>query len=413
MLAKKVGIMPKFRRKNIDRIDFDEIYRRADCRTVAEKYLEPARGKDRFFCPECEKDNVTVKQTTWGCWSCRTHDGRADAVGLVSAARGLSRTDAAKLLANELGIAAIATGPPVRSSGRTPRRTPDDGRPALKPEPYELESWAAALTDACRVAHDRLMNRADDTSRRAWDYLTGPERNLTPKTIERHGLGLNLDWLTFHEPLPGAEKPCWLPPGIVLPWHAGPLGIAGANVRRFHVDLKDKYLMATGSRRRWMFPGPLEPWAGPVLIVEGEFDALVAEQELAGLLPVATLGGAQCKPEDTLDAINLGKFTKLLIAADSDDAGQECRAMWLDFSPRRAMPVELPGGKDLSDAMAAGADLRRWIMEVCAGLGIDLFRLPGLIWESRPGTIGGRLLELGPGFVDDYAAAERVAIERE
>lgn len=402
---------------------FEQIYDRADCRTVAEKHLEPARERGRFVCPECGKGNVTAKQTTWGCWSCGTHSGRADAVGLVSAAHGISRGDAAGLLAADLGIVAeLSRLKPSRNTLKpTCNQLETNLKPTLKPtlkqdakpvkiDPCEVESWAAALAAACRVAHDRLMSRADETSRRAWDYLTGPARNLTSETIERHGLGLNLGWLEFHGPLPGVGKPCWLPPGIVLPWHAGPLGIAGANVRQFHVELKDKYIMATGSRRRWVYPGPLVPWAGPVLIVEGEFDALVAEQELAGLLPVATLGGAQCKPEDTLDAINLGKFTKLLIAADADKAGQDCRDMWLDFSPRRATSIDLPGGKDLSDALAAGADLRAWIMEVCTGLGIDLRQLPGLIWEQPLGTIRGRLLEPGPGFVDDYAAAERAAI---
>lgn len=407
--------MSKFRRKYNDRLDFKDINRQADCRTVAEKYLEPAREKGRFICPECEKDNVTATQKTWRCWSCDAQAGRSKAIGLIVAARGLTWLDAGKLLAADLGIVA---GPP---SGRppSPGHKSNGGRPALDhahnrptagPEPYELESWAAALADACRVAHKRLMSRADDASRQAWDYLTGPERNLTSETIQRHGLGLNLDWLKFHDPLPGADKPCWLPPGIVLPWYAGPRGIAGANVRQLCVELKDKYIMATGSRRRWAYPGLLAPWAGPVLIVEGEFDALVAGQELAGLLPVATLGGAQCKPEDTLDAINLGRFTNLLIAADSDDAGQDCRAMWLDFSPRRAASIDLPGGKDLSDSLAAGADLRAWTMKVCTGLGIDLRQLPGPIWEQPLGAIRGRLLEPQPGFVDDYAAAERAAI---
>ena len=388
-------------RKYFKNMHFDQIYDRADCLTVAEKYLQAAiesREKGRFFCPDCGKTNVTAKKTTWACWSCGTHEGRADATGLVACALAIDRDAAAKLLASDLGI---ITDPSTHSTeGRSkinpPTIRPTHNRPQAGPEPYELESWAAALANACRAAHERLVGRECDTSRRAWDYLTGPERNLTPETISLHGLGLNLEWIDFHKPLPGSDKPCKLPPGIVIPWHAGPLGIAGVNVREFHIGLKDKYLMATGSRRRWMFPGLL-PWAGPVLIVEGEFDAMVADQELSGLLPVATLGGAKCKPEDTFDGVNLGKFSRLLIAADSDDAGHECRAMWRDFSPRRAESIDLPGGKDLSDAVAAGADLKSWIMNTCTDLGIDLRQLPGLIWEQPLGTIRGRLLEPVPG----------------
>ena len=94
------------------------------------------------------------------------------------------------------------------------------------------------------------------------------------------------------------------------------------------------------SRRHWMFPS-LKLWAGPLLIVEGEFDAMVANQELGGLIPVVTLGGAQCKPGDTFDAPTLCQFARLFVAADSDEAGQECRDMWSEFS-RRSTSVNMP-----------------------------------------------------------------------
>jgi len=370
---------------------FDRVYEAADCSEVARRYLEPARVPGRFVCPACGKPNITAKRTTWGCWSCGSHAVGADAVGLVSVAEGVARTDAAAILAADLGISTEVASRKRAGNGQETVRK-QDWKQSVKPsanEPYEVQSWVDSLARACRVAHERLMSQECEASQRAWDYLTGPKRNLAPETIAARELGLNLDWVEFHDPLAGSDRPCKLPPGIVIPWHAGPLGISGANVRKFHVELKDKYLMATGSRRRWMYPS-LPAWDGPILIVEGEFDAMVADQELSGLLPVATLGGAQCKPEDTRDSVKLGGFSRLLIAADSDEAGRECRVMWKAFSPRRSVSVDLPEGKDLSEAVAAGVNLRDWIMGVCAELGIDLYQLPGLIWESPLGTVRGR-----------------------
>lgn len=398
-----------------DRVDFDAIYATADVRTVAETYLEPARQKGRFICPSCGKSNVTTKPKIWGCWSCSAHAAEGigqDAIGLVALATGTSRIEAAKRLAGELGIGPMATtGSP---GSLTPHRTIEPKPP--KPEPPELESWERSLTEVWSDAHGRLMDRSDDTSRRAWDYLTG-ERGLLPKSIETARLGINLRWRQFHETLPGEKNPCYLPPGITIPW-VNTLGTAGANVRQFHEPLEDKYLMAKGSRRWWLYPwlgSCWDDWTGPVVIVEGEFDALLANQELMGLLPVFTAGGASCRPELLKEPHKLARFSRLLLATDDDEAGRECRAAWQAFSPRRAVPVELPGGKDLSAAHAAGRDLRQWLLDICQSLKIDLRALPGLVCEEPLGTICGRL-QANPQDIADSEAefvAERAAIEVE
>lgn len=240
--------MPKYRRKPLPKIDFDAIHAAADCRTVAGAYLEKAEGKPgRFVCPSCGKSSLTCVEKVWSCWSCSAHtvngNGR-DAIGLVALATGeKKRSEAAKRLAADLGIGPmVATGPPGRPAPRRAIEPKPTG-----PEPPELESWSKGLAGVLHDAHARLMDRSGETSRRAWDYLTN-ERGLLPETIEGHGLGINLEWREFHGPLPGEEKPCYLPPGITMPW-ASSLGFAGANVRQFHEPLQDKYLMAKGSRR--------------------------------------------------------------------------------------------------------------------------------------------------------------------
>ena len=80
-------------------------------------------------------------------------------------------------------------------------------------------------------------------------------------------------------------------------------------------------------------------------------------------------------------------FTRLLIAADDDDAGQECRAMWSGYS-RRAVPLTLPEGfKDLNEAHAAGADIRGWYMSELDRLQIDPGLEPGVDIPEREGSL--------------------------
>jgi hypothetical protein len=369
------------------RVDFDLIRDHAGIASLCRELLEPSDGDKRFVCPSCGSGNleVTPNDKSWSCWACKTTDYPRDAVGLVQLSQNLGRMDAARWLSGYLGLTEETAPFKPRGVSRQVAR-----KPHL--EPYELSSWAESLAAACNNAHELLMSRECDVSRRAWDYLTGPVRNLTSETIARHKLGLNLDWYEFHEPVGDSDGPFRLPPGITIPWLTGPHGISGANVRQLHVTLKGKYVMAKGSRRHWMFPS-LTAWAGPILIVEGEFDAMVANQELGGLLPVATLGGAQCKPGDTFDAPTLCRFKKILVAADSDNAGRECRDMWSEFS-RRSRSIDMPpDAKDLSDAVSHGVDLCHWALDTCDSLGIDLRQLPGHLWEQPLGRIRGRVLE--------------------
>jgi ribosomal protein L37AE/L43A len=394
--------MRKIRRKPFEKIDFNAIHAAADCQKVAESYLEASSERGRFVCPVCGKSNVTAQSKVWRCWSCSAEDAEGagrDAIGLIAVAAGIKRIDAAKRLAADLGI-----GPMVPQVATVKRKTPEP--PPEPVQPYEDESWCAGMLHVVEESHKRLMARSDDLACRAWDYLTN-ERRLTPETIDRHKLGLNPDWLESDEMLP--DRKWKLPPGIVIPWLAGPHGIAGANIRQFHVKLKDKYLMGTGSRRRWAYPdlGPeWSSWLGPVLIVEGEFDAIIGNQELSGLLPVLTAGGAQSKPWECLTSKQLSKCHRLLVCTDADAAGNDSWAAWQDFSPR-ARRLTPPGGKDLTEAVQAGADLVTWIQ---AAGEVDFRAWPGLVWEKPLGTIRGRLLEPPPGTVDEYALDERAAI---
>lgn len=348
---------------------FDSIY---ETTKVSQVYLK-LTGKSvssgqKTQCPVCGGNSfqITSNNKAWTCWSGRCHDlhGR-DSVGLFSSSRRIDRVSAAKVMNIQMGLSfEQPTFRMIQGQVREGLRNIVPADKSIKSRPFELTSWVTALNAACSQASDRLMARSGEISRRAWDYLTGPERNLTAETIERHKLGLNMEWLNFHDPLPGTNKPCYLPPGIVIPWLSGPLGIVGANTRQFHVALKNKYIMATGSRRYWLYPAwRTLAYEMPLLIVEGEFDALIGEQIFADSVVVKTIGSSTSGPQmlHWSEKLKLSQCRKIMVAADNDKAGEECRKMWLNYS-RLAEPISLPCHiKDLSHGKSEGYDMHGWL----------------------------------------------------
>lgn len=345
-------------------------------RELTGQEVEPGRFG---ICPICESDRfqITRENKAWSCWAGRCHENRGrDTVGMAAAAWNTDRAAAAKRL---LGADQTESGRPARQNMVEPQKPLKPQNQADKFEPWQVASWQAWLGKVVRESQAALADPHDETSRRARLYLCR-ERGLAVETVKAAGIGLNRNWVISHEALPGDKVS--FPPGIVIPWKR-PGGYAGAMIRHFHEPLPEgrRYQMVTGSRRRWMFPGP-DTWAytGPLLITEGEFDALAAQEALAGLCAVKTIGSSTSGPDalDGAEKLALSGFTKLLIAADGDAAGQECRAMWAGYS-RRAASLTLPEGfKDLNEAYAAGADLRGWYMSELKRLGIAPGFEPGM-----------------------------------
>ena len=95
----------------------------------------------------------------------------------------------------------------------------------------------------------------------------------------------------------------------------------------------------------------------PLIAVEGELDALLLGQELAGLAVTITLGSAARRAESAAYWAVAG-CPVCFAAHDADEAGDRAAA-W----PRRAVRVRPPAGKDWTEARQAGIDLRRWWIE--------------------------------------------------
>jgi DNA polymerase-1 len=255
-------------------------------------------------------------------------------------------------------------------------------------------------------------------------YLTGPRRCLSLETVRIARLG----WT------PRADGVPWQPPGIVIPWWNGPR-LALAKVRtpdawreRFPEGRRPpKYVeVFRDPAALLIYPGPGAVRPGcPLILVEGEFDALVLGEALGDLAAVVTLGSASAEPTPAI----LGRFlpaARWFIATDGDDAGGKAADGW----PARARRVRTPVPfKDWTEAKAAGVDLARWWRDILAGIDRpELFTRPelaGIRWgpsggDPAPGIDNpGRrpsleaLARAVDSNADPYTSAEREAIRNE
>ena len=120
------------------------------------------------------------------------------------------------------------------------------------------------------------------------------------------------------------------------------------NVRRLAADVDGplpegfpKCLAVKGSIRGYLYPYPtIEPTQGslPLLLVEGEFDALIGQQEAGHFTHVGSVGSASVLnlPRETVVAI--ASCPWLLLALDMDRAGAEASWAWLRKYPHKARP---------------------------------------------------------------------------
>lgn len=180
-------------------------------------------------------------------------------------------------------------------------------------------------------------------------YLTGA-RGLALETIRAARLG----WT------PGVATPkknsdgWYLARGVVIPWFDEDRSSL-VKVRQPE-GARPKHADAFRDRPS-LYPGTHVIRVGrPLVIAEGEFDAILVGQELAGVAVAVTLGSASGQ----LDADILGAMfpeSSWYAATDSDAAVERAAGKW----PARARRVRPPAVfKDWTEARHGGIDLWRW-----------------------------------------------------
>jgi hypothetical protein len=241
----------------------------------------------------------------------------------------------------------------------------------------------------------------EDAANRLWTpegatalrYLRG--RGLNDETIKAARLG----WT------PGVSIQIqngthfWTVKGIVIPWLDGDR-LTMVKIRQ-REGRPRKYVEVYRDRPQ-LCPGSQVIRAGkPLVIVEGEFDALLLGQALRELAAVVTLGSASSKHEGSIYMAMLPAPVWYL-AHDADPAGDKAAEGWTD----RAIRVRPPDPhKDWTDAHTAGIDLRCWWIDNHFGApdATDATQKKRLIDTSTQATWD----ELAK---DEYAIEERAAI---
>ena len=153
----------------------------------------------------------------------------------------------------------------------------------------------------------------------------------------------------------GKPKQVWLPRGVVIPWEFDG-SLWRVNVRRPVGD--PKYIGPAGWSNG-LYGADALRCDRSVLLVEGELDALTVRQHAGDLVtPVATgsTGGAR----RVMWLSRLAACARVLVAFDSDPAGDEAAQYWLDALPNAAR-WRAPWGKDANELATAGGDVRAWI----------------------------------------------------
>ena len=275
------------------------------------------------------------------CWACGA-EGKA--WEWLEGYRHLSKREVYAMLYGETGSPRPAAGRP----GPRPAGPPAQWTPAPDVE------WQEMAVDVCLEAAAALHSPRYAA---VYKYLTGP-RGLRPETIDAAGLGYNPSW---REVRPGAK----LPPGIVIPcltdhdlWY-----VKVRLTRDEAVRTGQKYMALKGSQTASLYNAERLKAAAVGVVCEGEFDALLLQQEVPDVAAV-TMGSATAGPSAHWHSY-LSWLDRLLVILDEDTAGQKGLAKWqaaVSWCQVMRPPEGLPG-KDVTDWHAAGLDLRQWVAD--------------------------------------------------
>jgi DNA primase len=309
------------------------------------------RGKDRF--------KVWPVLRRWACLGFKAGragcDRSGDAVDYLRQRDGMSYADACAQLGRTQIVCPGRLPAPQILSVSAPAQ--------LRPPSDVWQTRAAAWIRECET----LLFDQQGSGARCWLE----QRGLTEATIRQARLGYNP--YDRHEVrarwgLPPASQGCsrsvWLPRGILIPW------LVGGDIWRINVRRPLTPQQTEDGQPKYVGPAGFSPALygadyltldKPVVLVEGEIDALTVQQ-VAGDLVTAVATGATGGARRAGWVAQLALAPVVLVAFDVDPnaAGDQAAAWWLRVltSARRLRPV---GCKDVNAMHTAGIDVRAWV----------------------------------------------------
>ncbi len=300
---------------------------------------------------------------------------------------GLSFGEVCRLLAGGVGINAHSQSVSYSHKALLSKRAPDF-RTQSSPDLGAQAPWQNAALRAIEICEGLLWRREGQT---ALDYLR--RRGLDDETLRYWRLGYSSGFtLPFSPEGEGGEGSggLYLPRGVLIPclaldevWYLKIALLPGERVKcqgcRQPVPARqpcpqcgtiNKYRGVKGNRANAIFGADELRGADLALFVEGEFDAMIAWQELNDVIAVCTLGGAGNRPDFAVWGASLLPLEHVLALYDADRAGQAGLQALQELS-ERVLPVHLPpGAKDVNDYHLAGGDLWLWLKAELTRLGL-------------------------------------------
>ena len=333
-----------------DRIDWNAIRDRIDLARVATALLvRPRPPRGRWPPPLVEmpvprrQEPLVLRRARppwWRCFGCGEHGDAAEA--RHEAEQGGIPRGRADHCRSVRDRGPLGRKPPTATASKTDRQQTREAR-----QPAARGTVWLTLGRASTLVTEAAGCLWTPEGAKALAYLRG--RGLNDETIKAARLGVT----------PGVMIPtregdrCYQARGVVIPWFDEDR-LALVKIRQPE-GRKPKYAEAFRDRPR-VYPDPavIEP-GRPLVICEGELDALLLAQALGDLAVVVTLGSASTRPNPSTLGVMLAA-APWFIATDADEAGDKAASGW----PARATRVRPPKGKDWTEAAQAGIDLRRW-----------------------------------------------------
>lgn len=289
-------------------------------------------------CPFCGGNDRFRVQPAANIWLCRqcTNGAWRDLVDFIALRDNVKLAEAARII----------------SGGSLPATFPASREAQNKPKYYAYNppdsTWQAQALEAIAICEGNLYS---DQGIKALAYLH--KRGLSDQTIKRFRLGYS----------PGAEiSGLWISHGITIPaiinkvvWYV-----------KIRTNKKDpKYLLVKGSKPAAVFNGDSLINKPFCLMVEGEFNAMIAYQEtqfINDICGIGSMGSAGNRP----DLVKWGPYfigRKVILALyDQDQAGESGAEALHETLGDCVKFAALPEGVgDLNDWHLAGGDINHWL----------------------------------------------------
>jgi DNA primase len=342
---------------SVNLVNLPDLKARLDCRDLADRYYNLRRVSQSGKCWLFHRPGHTEHKPSFGVYRDGYRDfatGQSgDTLAFIQRVENVDFRRALEIAAELAGLLPrVAATPPPRLTASVPNS------PAAAP--WLTPAWQSAAS-AAQAQAERDLWSDTPAARQALAYLH--RRGLTDATIKAAHLGFNPAWrqTTYLKPADG--KPAYLAEGLLIPtYEAGQL--VALKVRRLHPSATDpKYTQLAGSHQGALYNGDALRPDLPVVLVEGEFDGLVGQQEAGHLATFVTVGSASnaLKPAITQ---RLKQAPRLLGAPDNDPAGDAAFKRWQAVSLERLV---IPAGKDLTEWFTQhGGNVAQWVSEALA-----------------------------------------------